>query len=882
MGLGNNNFFSWFGSGTKGRELSDTRASWNDAETAWHASPLAHTDAERLADEIVTEVMRSVPRVPNAAVIAALCEATEALLRAETIGELEVLWPKIEGNVEVAIEFRAMLPRRKRWAKEYERMKSVFAERLARAYRAYVSALPEACFAEEGKSALTVPLIELIENPRDVVQSLVAFPFDDDVFALGLFHELRAWLRKNLTIASGLSPEAVKEGDLFVFPSMQKDMDGRTLADAYLGETPLAALFEVPVPFSIPEASRFEHCHVIGGTGHGKTQFLQKLIHADLVQSQYDRRSVVVLDSQGDLIAKLSRLELFSPYVGNGLGERFLLIDPSDVEYPFSLNLFDAHTERLREYSPADRERVLNGIVELYETFFDALLGAELTQRQDVLFRYIARLMLAIPNATIHTLLDLMENGKAFAPYMETLDGSARRFFEKEFFHPSFGATKGQIAKRLWGVLSTPAFERIFSQRENKLDLFHALNDGKIILVNTAKDVLKEEGSRLFGRFFIAMLAQAALERSTIPEAKRTPTFVYVDEAHEYFDDRIETILNQARKYRVSLTLAHQNLDQLSPRLRSALLTNASTKCAGGVSAKDARTLAEELHTTPEFIDGMKRAGAQTEFALWVKHQTPHAIRVSVPLGFLERQYTLDEEAFDELIAKNRERYCGTLAGSPPSPRIEAAIPQREAAPIVAPVSRPSREMPSRAVHETFRDAPAIPGKGGPKHKYLQSLVKELAIANGLKATVEAPLPDGSGQVDVLLERDGVVAAVEISVTTPLEYEQGNVRKCLDAGYPRVAVILSKSKTTQARYEAALRNAVPQETRERVSFLTPEMVPAYVASLAPKEEPKERVVRGYKVRVRHEASTPDEARARHEAVAKVIARSLSTRKQSGD
>lgn len=169
---------------------------------------------------------------------------------------------------------------------------------------------------------------------------------------------------------------------------------------------------------------------------------------------------------------------------------------------------------------------------------------------------------------------------------MDRLEGSGRRFFETEFFSPSFAPTKSQILKRLWGVLSTPAFDRMFSQQENKLDLFEALNGGKIILVNTAKDVLKEEGSRVFGRFFIAMLAQAALERSTIRDKDRTPAFVYVDEAHEYFDDRIEAILNQARKFKVGITLAHQTLDQLSTRLRSVILADTSIKCAGGVPGR--------------------------------------------------------------------------------------------------------------------------------------------------------------------------------------------------------------------------------------------------------------------------------------------------------
>ncbi len=178
----------------------------------------------------------------------------------------------------------------------------------------------------------------------------------------------------------------------------------------------------------------------------------------------------------------------------------------------------------------------------------------------------------------------------------------------------------------------------------------------------THKDLLKQEGSALFGRFFVAMVSQAAQERSILDQRDRTPTFVYVDEAQEYFDDSIETILNQARKYRVSLTLAHQTLDQLSPRLRAALNANTSMKCVGGVSAKDARALSEELRTTPEFIEGMRRRGPRTEFAVWLKQMTPHAIRLSVPLGFLERQPLLSEEAFEGLTRANRERYCGTLA----------------------------------------------------------------------------------------------------------------------------------------------------------------------------------------------------------------------------
>ena len=175
---------------------------------------------------------------------------------------------------------------------------------------------------------------------------------------------------------------------------------------------------------------------------------------------------------------------------------------------------------------------------------FGALLGAELTQKQGVIFRYLARLMMAIPGATIHTLLDIMQEPELVQPHVGKLDGLARRFFEREFPQANFDDTRQQILNRLWGVLANPVLERMFASERNAIDLFSALNEGKIVLINTAKDLLKRDGCQILGRFFIAMVAQAAIERSTIPPNRRRSTFVYVDEAYEYFDDQIEELLN--------------------------------------------------------------------------------------------------------------------------------------------------------------------------------------------------------------------------------------------------------------------------------------------------------------------------------------------------
>jgi len=840
------------------------------------------------------DVRDAAERAPANPVLVEIAWATDQLLELEDIEPFSLNWPSIESDVGVAVRARQMIARRKRWALDYHRMMGMVRRQLTLAFTHFVDALPESCFESWERDVdppFSVPLASLLDAPADVVERLIMALYDDDTMRNEIFLKVRERLATNLLIASGFPPTTNPHEvqDRLVLPTGQKSKNAAELVDLYLSGTPFEALLDLPVPFHVPDSMRFEHCHIVGGTGHGKTQLIQRMIHADLVAAKEDGRSIVVIDSQGDLINKLVRLDLFSPHEVDSLADRLVLIDPADVEFPASLNLFDAPLSRLAGYRPVDRERVLNGVVELYESFFGALLGAELTQKQGVIFRYLARFMLAIPGATIHTLMELMEDGRAYQPQMAALEGSARHFFEKEFFHPSFAATKKQILKRLWGVLSTPAFERMFAQKENKLDLFTALNEGKIILINTAKDLLKTEGSQLFGRFFISMLSQAALERSTIPESRRTPTFAYVDEAQEYFDDTIETILSQARKYRVGITLAHQTLDQLTPRLRAAFLSNTSFKCAGGVSAKDARALASELRTTPEFIESMRRRGDRTEFAVWLKHRTAGALRLSVPLGFLERQPTLADEDYDDLIDANRRRYCGKLsdllgAASLPAPQAIDAHPEQptrvpEATAIDHVRPKPAAEIPETHLPPVSARPSADPrelGKGGAKHRYLQSLVKELAEQQGFHATIEAPIA-GAGQVDVMISRDNVSAAFEISVTTPAEYERQNVRKCLAAGYAHVALVLTKSKQSQARYRAAVLDGLTDDERARVTFLAPEDVPDYLAALAPPSDPSETIVSGYKVRVSRTAVSPEEARDRRDRLAKLVARSLTDR-----
>lgn len=526
-----------------------------------------------------------------------------------------------------------------------------------RALDPVVDALPEPPGDNGDDECIVVPTDKLrtLGNLPDVVEGVMAAPLLDDVFDRNLFPKLRDRIDYNLVAASGGNP-----GDIAGFkrvpkpPSKSDIRDPQKLVSTYLGGTPLEDLFDGKIDFVIPNDVRFEHHHIVAGSGHGKTQTLQYLIAKDLEAVERGERSVIVIDSQGDLIEKIAQLKVFAP--GKPLHDRVVIIDPSDVEWPVSLNLFDVGIERLQGYPMLERERLTNSILELYDFVLGSLLSAEMTQKQNVIFRYVTRLMLHIPDATIHTLRELMEPGSEvkFAEHIRKLEGTARHFFDTEFHDREFTQTRKQVLRRLWGILENQTFERMFSHPRSRLDLFTEMNAGKVILINTAKDLLKEQGTEIFGRFFIALIAQAAQERATLPEGKRMPTFVYIDEAADYFDRNIGIILSQARKYNVGMVLAHQYLGQLDPKLREAFGANTSIKFAGGVSAADARTLAPMLHCQPELIEEQPRLS----FAAFIRGATKSALPLTFPAGYMEDLPTMSDGERDALRKMTRDKYA--------------------------------------------------------------------------------------------------------------------------------------------------------------------------------------------------------------------------------
>ncbi|GAA0326182.1 hypothetical protein GCM10009087_40630 [Sphingomonas oligophenolica] len=512
----------------------------------------------------------------------------------------------------------------------------------------------------EGPSPFTIPLVYAVAEPRWQVEATYGTLISGEYADRGLFRTVTAQLFRNICVASGHDSENSKKP--LKTPDEAKLPLGETV-DAYLAGTPFYDVFMAPVPLKLTQEDRFSHMHIIGGTNAGKTTLIENLILHDLASD--DPPTIILIDPHSDLVRRLIHADL-------GIEERLIIIDPRDTKHPPALNIFAINRDRMDEYDETTREQVTAGVIQTFNYLFGGLTNLTLTGKQDVFFRYVARLMLSLPesmgrNATILDMMKLMSDPAPYADAIAALPEIPREFFLRDFMSKTFEQTKEQIRYRLQAIIENPTMARLFTSPETKVDLFDEMNRGAVILVDTAKDFLKENSST-FGRLFISLVLQAVLERAAIPEAQRKPTFLIVDEAASFFSSNIDDLLTEARKYKCGCVFAHQYLDQATGSLKSSLHANTSIKFASGLSAADARAMAAEMRTSADFLLDQPKY----QFAAHIRNVTPQA--VSVPIQRPPRQRQLSSAAFAELIERNRARVSLPLG----TPQVPPAPADRE------------------------------------------------------------------------------------------------------------------------------------------------------------------------------------------------------------
>lgn len=350
---------------------------------------------------------------------------------------------------------------------------------------------------------------------------------------------------------------------------------------------------------ALPVADARQHLHVIGATGSGKSTLLLNMILADISAG----RGVAVIDPKGDLVLDiLDRLPL-------SVADKVVLLDPDQKRPP-----------RLNPLEGGDPDLVVDNLVGIFSKIFQRHWGP----RMDDVLRAACLTLLTQPGqATLEHVPQLL-NDKGFrATAVAGIDdpaglGGFWTWYDEMPSGPRSQAVGPVLARLRAFLLRDFARTVVGKPRKNSgrsIDMDRILNGG-ILLARIPKGILGDDTTKLLGSFVVARAWQAATARTRIPEQQRKDCAVYIDECHNFLTlpRAYDEMLAEARGYRMSLVLAHQDLAQLSRELRDALSANARTKLVFNVSPEDARLLAH--HTQPELTDhDLSHLGAYTAAA---------------------------------------------------------------------------------------------------------------------------------------------------------------------------------------------------------------------------------------------------------------------------
>jgi type IV secretory pathway TraG/TraD family ATPase VirD4 len=136
-------------------------------------------------------------------------------------------------------------------------------------------------------------------------------------------------------------------------------------------------------------------------------------------------------------------------------------------------------------------------------------------------------------------------------------------------------------------LLSIEILKNIFASSENKLDFRKVMDEQKILLIKLPKGKLQEDIMGFLGAMFVTKLYQTAMGRQSVAKKDRTPFFLYVDEFQNFATETFNEILSEARKYGLSLAVAHQFIKQIPPNISDALFGNVGTLVSFRISSED-------------------------------------------------------------------------------------------------------------------------------------------------------------------------------------------------------------------------------------------------------------------------------------------------------
>ncbi len=335
--------------------------------------------------------------------------------------------------------------------------------------------------------------------------------------------------------------------------------------------------------FGMLRYDRSRHVYIIGQTGAGKSGLLELFALSDVFHGQ----GYAIIDPHGDFAIDNMR---FIP--GSRLKD-VVYFNPADTMFPLGFN-------PLEVTNPEQKTNISSEVIGVLKRMFGESWGPRL----EYILRYTILALLDRPETTMLDITRMLTDKKFRKDTLSyCTDAVVLQFWNIEFasWTEKFQAEAiAPVLNKVGAFTANPIIRNIIGQPHSTFNIREIMDEGKILIVNLSKGLVGEDNASILGAFLVTKIQLAAMSRSDIPDIKdRRPFYLYVDEFQNFATDSFATILSEARKYGLNLTVANQYISQMSETVRDAVFGNVGTMISFRVSADDSPILSKQFE--PQF-----------------------------------------------------------------------------------------------------------------------------------------------------------------------------------------------------------------------------------------------------------------------------------------
>ncbi len=335
--------------------------------------------------------------------------------------------------------------------------------------------------------------------------------------------------------------------------------------------------------FGMLRYDRSRHVYIIGQTGAGKSGLLELFALSDI----YHHQGYAIIDPHGDFAVNNMK---FIP--ANRIKD-VVYFNPADTAHPVGFN-------PLEVTDPNMKSNISSEVIGVLKRMFGDSWGPRL----EYILRYTILALLDRPETTMLDITRMLTDKKFRKETIEYCqDTVVLQFWKVEFasWNDKFVAEAvAPVLNKVGAFTANPVIRNIIGQPKSTFNIRQIMDEGKILVVNLSKGLIGEDNASILGSFLVTKVQLAAMSRSDIPDVRdRRPFYLYVDEFQNFATDSFATILSEARKYGLNLTVANQYISQMSDTVRGAVFGNVGSMISFRVSAEDAQVLAQQFQ--PQF-----------------------------------------------------------------------------------------------------------------------------------------------------------------------------------------------------------------------------------------------------------------------------------------